>query len=171
MTIARIQQSIEGVARFLSEHPEKARVIDKAAVATLQGGLSCRAEGPNGAALVSDMPKSVGGSGAAPTPGWFLRAALASCDATVIAMRAAQLGVSLDRLEVTVDSVSDDRGIFGLGDDIPAGPQGMRIRVVVAAAGASPGQLREIVEWAEAHSPVGDAIRRAIPTTMEIEVP
>jgi len=35
--------------------------------------------------------------------------------------------------------------------------------------GCSRGQLRQIVEWAEAHSPVGDALRRAIPSSMEIE--
>jgi uncharacterized OsmC-like protein len=142
---------------------------DAAAVATLEEGLRCRAEGPNGAALFSDMPESIGGGGSAPTPGWLLRAALANCDATVIAMRAAQLGVALTRLEVTVESDSDDRGMFGLGDGIPAGPQAMRIRVVIAAEGASAGQLRQIVEWAEAHSPVGDALRRVIPMSMAIE--
>ena len=167
MTIARIQQSIEAVTRFFSDYPEKGRVVDKAAVATIQDGLICKAVGPNGAVLISDMPKSVGGGGA-PTPGWLLRAALANCDATVIAMRAAQLGIVLTKLEVTVESISDDREMFGLGQDIPPGPQSMRIRVVIAADGSSPEQLRQVVEWAEAHSPVGDALRRAIPSSMEI---
>lgn len=170
MTIAQIQQSIEHVAKFFSEHPERGRSTDKAAVATIQEGLRCKAEGPNGAVVISDMPKGIGGGGAAPTPGWFLRAALANCDATVIAMRAAQLGVVLTKLEVIVDSVSDDRGLLGLGDGIPPGPQSMRIRVVMAADGAAPEQLRQIVEWAESHSPVGDAVRRAIPSSMEIEI-
>lgn len=116
------------------------------------------------------MPKGIGGGGAVPTPGWFLRAALANCDATVIAMRAAQLGVVLTRLEVTVDSVSDDRGILGLGDGIPPEPQSIHIRVAIAADGAASEQLRQIVEWAESHSPVGDALRRAIPSTMEVEI-
>ncbi len=113
MPIVQIRQSIEGVIKLYSEHPEKALSTDKAAVAVIQEGLRCKAEGPNGAVLVSDMPKGVGGGGAAPTPGWFLRAALANCDATVIAMRAAQLGVVLTRLEVTVDSDSDNRGLLG----------------------------------------------------------
>lgn len=168
MSQTRIREAIANVTRFFSEHPEKGRITDKAATATVVEGLSCRAEGPNGAVLVSDMPKSVGGGGAAPTPGWFLRAALANCDATVIAMRAAQLGVTLTRLEVTVDSVSDDRGIFGIGDGIPPGPQSIRVRVQIAADGATHEELRQIVEWAEAHSPVGDALRRAIPTQTEI---
>lgn len=170
MTITQIRQSIEGVSKFFAEHPEKARTTDKAAVATIQDGLLCKAEGPNGAVLVSDMLKGVGGGGIAPTRGWFLRAALANCDATVIAMRAAQLGLALTKLEVTVDSVSDNRGMFELGQDIPPGPLRMRIRVVIAADGCSREQLWQIVAWAEAHSPVGDAVRKAIPSSMEIEI-
>jgi uncharacterized OsmC-like protein len=168
MTLSRIRQSIEGVTRYFSEHPDKGIATDAAAVATLQDGLVCRAEGPHGAVLVTDMPKSVGGSASAPTPGWFLRAALANCDATVIAMRAAQLGVGLTRLQVSVDSVSDNRGMFG--DGVSAGPQSVRIRVQISADGTTPEQLCQIVEWAEAHSPVGDAIRRAVPSTMEVQV-
>jgi uncharacterized OsmC-like protein len=170
MTIAQIHQSIEDVIKLYSEHPEKALSTDKAAVAVIQGGLRCKAEGPNGAVAITDMPKGIGGGGAAPTPGWFLRAALASCDATVIAMRAAQLGVVLTRLEVTVDSHSDDRGLLGVGDAVPPGPLSMRVHVLIAADGVSPEQLREMVEWAESHSPVGDAVRRGIPSSTEIDI-
>ena len=170
MTMAQIQQSMEGVIKLYAEHPEKALSTDKAAVAVIQEGLRCKAEGPHGAVLVSDMPKGVGGGGAAPTPGWFLRAALANCDATVIAMRAAQLCVVLTRLEVTVDSDSDNRGLLGVGDSAPAGPLSMRVHVLVAADDAPPELLRQIVHWAESHSPVGDALRRAIPCITAIEI-
>lgn len=98
-----------------------------------------------------------------------MRAALANCDATVIAMRAAQLGIELTKLQVTVESTSDDRGMFGIADGIPAGPQSMRVLVEIDADGVSPDQLQEIVRWAEKNSPVGDAIRRAIPLTMTIQ--
>jgi hypothetical protein len=42
------------------------------------------------------------------------------------------------------------------------------MRVVIGAAGASPGELRAIVAWADRHSPVGDALRRAIPVEIEV---
>lgn len=171
MTMAEIRQSIDNVVKFFEANPEKGRVDDSPAVAVVEEGLRCRASGPRGAVLVSDMPGSVGGGGNAPTPGWLLRAALANCDATVIAMRAAQLGVSLRLLEVTVDSQSDDRGLFGVGGgSVLPGPASMRVRVRIAADGVPPEQLREIVEWTEAHSPVGDAMRRAVPLTTEIEI-
>jgi uncharacterized OsmC-like protein len=110
--LSQRQQSIYELTTFLSEHPDKCRHPDKAASAVVEEGLRCRAEGPSGATLISDMPKSIGGGGATPTPGWFFRAALATCDTTVIAMRAAQLGVTLTTLAVTVESESDDRGLL-----------------------------------------------------------
>src|SRR5215472_7071597 len=59
--------------------------------------------------ILTDMPAAVGGGGSAPTPGWLLRPAHPSCDATMIAMRAAEFTITLHRLEVTVGSPSDDR--------------------------------------------------------------
>lgn len=168
MSTDHIADSIEEAIEYLSEHPDQARYTDSPATAVVEG-LRSRVEGPDGAVVVSDMPEGVGGTGAAPSPGWLLRAAIASCDATVIAMRAAQEGITLEHLEVTVDSESDDRGLLGMDDSVPAGPLSSRIRVRVAAEGVSAERLREIVEWADHHSPVSDAVRRAVPTTVEVE--
>ena len=87
----------------------------------------------------------------------------------MIAMRAAELGITLQRVEVTVDSESDDRGLLGLDDAVPAGPLNSRVRVQIAAEEIDSERLRELVEWADRHSPVSDAIRRAVPTTVEFE--
>lgn len=170
MSIKHIRESLGQVATYFAEHPQDALSQDKPAVAVLESGLRCRADGPNGATLVSDMPAPVGGNASAPTPGWFLRAALANCDATVIAMRAAQLGIVLSRLEVTVGSESDNRGLFGVSEAVPPGPLSMRVNVRIAAEDASAQQLHELVEWAEKHSPVSDAVRRAVPVTTEVTV-
>lgn len=168
-TEEHIGHSIENAIGYLTEHPEESRSTDSSATAVIEG-LRSRVEGPNGATLVSDMPKGVGGEDSAPSPGWLLRAAIASCDATVIAMRAAQEGVELSTLEVTVDSESDDQGLLGMDDSVPAGPLSTRIRVKIAAEGVQPEKLREIVEWADRHSPVSDAVQRAVPTTVDIEI-
>ncbi|HEY5639579.1 MAG TPA: OsmC family protein [Dehalococcoidia bacterium] len=167
---ADIRDSIQNVLAYLTEHPQEARYTDKPATALVEDGLRCRATGPAGEVLLSDMPTAIGGGEAAPSPGWLLRAALANCDATVIAMRAAQQGVALTTLEVVVDSESDDRGLLGIDDSVPAGPLSVRTRVRIGAHGVAPDKLREIVEWAESHSPVADAIRRAIPPAVEITV-
>ncbi len=71
-----------------------------------------RVSGADGASLVTDMVTGIGGGGSAPSPGWMFRAAYASCVATLIAMRAAEEGWTLEALEVSIDSESDDRGIL-----------------------------------------------------------
>lgn len=163
-----IAESIAGAVEYLAANPGKARYTDSPATAKIDG-LRSTVSGPDGATLVSDMPTGIGGAASAPTPGWLMRAALASCDATLIAMRAATEGITLDTLEVTVDGESDDRGLLGMDNQTPAGPLHTRVRVRIAAQGVDSAKLREIVEWADQHSPVGDAIRRAVPTTVEVE--
>lgn len=170
MSVIHIQQSIEKQITYLSEHPDKSHHSDKAATAVVEEGLRCRAEGPSGATLVTDMPKAVGGEGSAPTPGWYFRAALATCDTTVIAMRAAQLGVTLTTLAVTVESDSDDRGLLGMDDTITAGPFSVRTYIRIGAEGVAPERLQEIVTWAQAHSPVANTIYRAVSSKTEVEI-
>ena len=169
MQTDHIRQSIDMAIGFLSENPEKARYTDRPATAIVDG-LKAQVTGQHGETLVSDMPRSVGGGGSAPTPGWFLRAAIASCDATLIAMRAAQEGIEVTELEVTVTSESDDRGFLGMDDSLPAGPITAQVHVKIAGEGIAAEKLHEIVEWAERHSPVSDAVRRAVPTNVVVEV-
>lgn len=165
----KIREALAGVVQHFEQHPELGPSTDSTAAAVWQGGLRIQARGPNGATLVSDMPAVVGGAGESPTPGWLLRAALANCNASMIALRAAQTGITLTRLEVTVDSDSNDRGLLGLAE-VPPGPLRVRAHVRLAADGASAEQLQALVDWAEQHSPVADALRRAVPlgTTVEI---
>ena len=165
---AAIKATIESRVGYLHEHPERARVVDKAAIAVLDGGLRCRLSTAEDPVTASDMPTQVGGDASAPTPGWFMRAALAACDATTIAMRAARLGVQLDTLEVSVESETDSRGLLGMDDSVPAGPLSMTTRICIGAAGADPAQLRQIVDWALAHSPVADAVKRSVSVRVDV---
>jgi len=83
-------------------------------------------------------------------------------------MEAAHDGVELTGLEVTVDSESDFRGILGVDDPVRPGPLAVRVRIQLASSNASQDQLREIVERAETHSPVRDALARVLPMATEI---
>jgi uncharacterized OsmC-like protein len=163
-----IRSAILGASEYLTQHPEEARSTDSAAIATIVDGLVAQVTGPSGASIRTDMVPSVGGTATAPSPGWLLRAAEASCVATLIAMRAAVLGITLDELEVTVDSESDDRGILGLDDGVPAGPLSGRVVVRLTSAGADPATLEEIARWGVKHCPVCDAVERSVPVTTEI---
>lgn len=165
-----IRAAIDGASAYLAAHPDEARYTDSVAIARVTAGLRMRVTGPTGEELVTDMPGAVGGGGSAPSPGWFLRAAVAACVASLAVMRAAQLGITGFGCEVEVDSESDDRGILGLDDEVPGGPLSVRIGLRVSAAEAGPDLLREVGDWAVLHCPVSDALRRAIPTTIKVEV-
>ena len=166
--MTEIRESILNVRSALASKPDAGPAPDRPAVAVMMDGLRCRAEGGDGWAVLTDMPAPVGGGGTAPTPGWLIRAALASCAATTIAMRAAELGVALTELEVTAESRTDLRGLLDVGDGVEPGPVGALLRVRLAADDADERRLEELVEWADSHSPVGDCVRRAIPVELEI---
>ncbi len=170
MSVEHIQNSVKDVIAYLKENPKDALSNDPPITAVMENGLRCRATGEGGETIVTDMPEAIGGSGTAPSPGWLFRAALATCGATRIALRAAELGITLDRLEVTADGVSDDRGLLGLDKSVPAGPLSLRTRVTIGAAGVDKKVLREIVEYALVHCPVADGCRRAIPSNVEVKV-
>jgi uncharacterized OsmC-like protein len=167
MSNAKIRDALANAVAYLSTHPKEARYTDSPATAVLESGLAVTVTGPDGMSVGTDMPKSVGGGNAAPSPGWLLRAAQASCLATLIAMRAAQQNLEPGRIEVVVDSESDDRGILGMDDSVPAGPFSSRARVRIGPSRLPEEQLTALVRWAETHCPVQDAVRRAIPCTVE----
>jgi len=168
MGAAEIRTAIEAASAYLADHPDEARSTDSAATATVVDGLVVRVTGPGGASLTTDMVPSVGGTSSAPSPGWLMRAAEASCVATLITMRAAMLDITLDTLEVTVDSESDDRGLLGIDESVPAGPLSGRVAVRLTSSGVDPGTLDEIAHWGVAHCPVCDALERAVPITVEV---
>ena len=170
MPSKEIRRALSTAGEHYSAHPEDAKSEDKPARATLVSGLRISVEGPGSWSLATDMPTALGGEGSAPSPGWLRRAAQAACEATMIAIAAAREGISLDRLEVTVGSVSDDRGMLGLSDEAPAGPTDSWAQVTISAKGVPHERLRQVVEWAEAHSPVTDSLQRAVPHTLKVDI-
>ena len=164
-----IRNAIEQASSYLAENPEAATATDSAATAVREDGLRFRIEGP-WSALASDMSKSVGGDASAPSPGWLLRAALAACDATLVAMEAARDGIELTDLQVSVESATDFRGVLGVDPTVHPGPLSMQVAYRLAATNATEDQLRAIVQRAESHSPVRDALAREVPMTSDIAI-
>ncbi len=156
-----IAAKLASVRNLLEEHPERAVTEDSPAVATLGANLRCEVRGPQDAVITTAMPRGLGGDGSAPTPGWYLRCAIASCAATSIALRAAELGVVLDSLEVRVNSTSDSRGLLGSADVRPGLLEAHMI-VTVSAPGARPDQVDQLVMNADLGSPVGESLRNSV---------
>ena len=169
MSTPRIREAIDKLAGIFAANPEKAKVKNTPATARLSEGLKCEVTGPNGERVITDMPQGVGGTATGPNPSWLLRSGMASCTATVIAMRAAKLGVNLTSLEVTVESESDQRGMLGLDDNVSAGLGAFRMKVKIAGD-APAAKLKALVEWADGHSPVGCTVKEAPACALEVEV-
>ena len=170
MTAETIREAMARLSASIAAEPGKAKAKNVPATARLREGLQCELTGPYNERLVTDMPPAMGGAAAGPNPGWLLRGALASCTATVIAMRAAKEGIALQTLEVTVETDSDLRGILGMDDGVSARHAVVRMRVRIGAPGVSREALRELVEWAEAHSPVSCTVKEAPACSLEVEV-
>ena len=164
-----IGKAVESVEQYLQTQSEPGPRADVPATATIVDGLKCRIESPDGTAIHTDMPKSIGGSASANSPGWHLRAALASCDATLLAIRAARLGLKLNSIEVRVEATSDGRGMF-LDEGVLPGSSEMCLYFKIAATDVSREAIEALVHWVEQHSPVGSDVSRAVDLRSEIEL-
>jgi len=154
-----IHEALARAAAVFAARPTQAVSPDVPAKARWSGGLECELSGPAGAQVRTGMPRSLAGRADAPTPGWYLRAAQASCLTTVIALRAAETGLVLRELEVEYGSESDARGILGLPGARAVGPLRATVRVRISADHAGEPLLRELVHWAFEHSPVAASMR------------
>jgi uncharacterized OsmC-like protein len=168
--MSSIGDAVASAIAYLSEHPDEARYRDSSARARLGDGLRVDVSGPGDEELRTDMPRAIGGSASMPSPGGDFRAAAAACVASLIGIRVAMLGVELpaDAVEVTVDSESDDRGILGLDESIPAGALSMRVQVSLAGGSVDRSTFESVVSWAVDHCPVTDTARREVPIEIEV---
>jgi len=153
-----VRQAVEKTSNLFESEPGKAKVKTPPVTASLSSGLAFRLNGTRGE-VQTDMPPPMGGRASAETPGWHMRAGLAACIAAMIATRAAQLGITLDLLEVTILSEVDYRGVLGLDDSVVPAMTNLRPEIKISAAGVPQAVLSEIVRWGEEHSPVARTIK------------
>ncbi|HUN71907.1 MAG TPA: OsmC family protein [Steroidobacteraceae bacterium] len=175
MAAERIAAALARLEAALRQHPAFGLHEESPAVTRWQGGTKFITSPPGGGPeVLTDLPQQMGGDGEGVTPGWPVRAGLAACVATVIALHAASQGIELTSLEVAVGGRADVRGILGMADEqgktVSAGPTEMRLEVKIAAAGVSRERLQALVEQANRCSPASSALRQAVPLNLRIEV-
>jgi len=174
MAAQDIAAALQRAVTIFRQRPEAALHPDAPAAARWEGGTRVAARHANGARVQTDMPSELGGSGDQVTPGWLLRAGLASCLATRIVMAAAAEGIELTDLEVSASSRSDARGMLGMADAaggaVFPGPRDLELRVRIAGHAASAEDLRRLVERSHRVSPNSAAIESALPIALAIEV-
>jgi len=174
MSMQAMAAAMQRIESVLERRPEKGLHDDAPATASWQGGTRVLSRHGNGTEVATDMPAEFAGNGDGVTPGWLFRAGIAACATTSIALQAARQGIGLTRLEVKACSRSDLRGVFAMtdvqGEPVPAGPLDVELSVRITADGVAADRLRALVESACKCSPIPDAVRRATPLTVRVDV-
>jgi uncharacterized OsmC-like protein len=170
-----IATALKRVEAVLLRSPKTGLHADAPATARWNGGTRVTASHENGTQVSTDMPTEVGGEGTSVTPGWYMRAGLASCLTTTIAMQAAVAGIELSVLEVTATSRSDFRGLLGMTDSegrrVSAGSQDVQLHVRIAAKdGTTAEHLRALVARSQGYAPISTAVKNETPIELSIEV-
>lgn len=174
MTTQDVALALQRAEKVFRRRPKTGMHDDAGATARWQGGTRIVSNHANGTQVATDMPAELGGSGDKVSPGWLFRAGLASCAATTIVMAAAAEGIELKSLEVFASSRSDTRALLGMADAdgklVPAGPSDLQLQVRISADGVGPARLRALVEEGCRRSPIPNAVLKAVPMALHIDV-
>jgi uncharacterized OsmC-like protein len=130
-------------------------------------GLSCETREGDWV-FKADMPKQVGGSETASSPGALGRAALGSCLAIGYMLWASKLDVAIDSLEVEIQADYDDGALF---DTSQAHPGYLEIRYLVRIKSpASTDEIENLLNIGDQHSPYLDVFSRAQSCVRQVEL-
>ncbi len=169
-----LASALQRAETVLRRRPALGLHEDAPGTARWVGGTRVVASHLNGTEVQTDLSPEVGGSGDRVSPGWLLRAAIASCLATRIAMEAAAQGIELDAIEVVAKSRSDTRGLLGMTDEqgaaIPAAPRDLQVFIRVVAQSVAPERVHALIARAQGSSPVSGALAHAVPLDLHVEV-
>ncbi|HEY1841788.1 MAG TPA: OsmC family protein [Mycobacterium sp.] len=125
------------------------------------------------APMLVGEPPALLGDDAAPNPSETVLAALGSCVAVGLLANATHRGISLAKIEVTMEADIDISAVWGVGDtpdDKVLGFSAVRCHVTLASD-ADPAVLQEIHDTAIQWSPVVNTLRRpaTVDSTLAIE--
>ncbi len=162
----RIREAFERNRKAVELRPSLAHSTSRVTCRTIDG-VTC--EVTDGTTkMIADEPESEGGDGRGPTPGFFIRAGLASCCAMCYVTCAARLGVPIESIEVEVESDFDARGILGLAD-VPHGFTAVRYIVKVQSA-APEADIHKVIEAGDEMGAMLEVVRDPVPVKREVRI-
>jgi len=119
--------------------------------------------------VVIDEPEAFGSTNAGPTPLEMMMAAFAACQEVTYRLHATLLDIPLEKVSVSISGAVDQRGLFGVSDDVPSGLQDVRVSVSLVSS-ASAEQIARLNAAVDKYCPVLDSLRRPTETTTEVSV-
>lgn len=160
--------------RYLRD-PEAAPVVLR-----VTGGASDLADPLHCAVVPVDVPAvqirsgahpGVGGVGDVPCSGELLLASLAACQEITLRMVAANMGIELEELEVSVEGDWDPRGTLAMGAQYPVGLTGIRCTTRVVVRQDERGDRAErLLRSAEKYCVILDTLRGGVPVESAFSV-
>ncbi len=117
--------------------------------------------------LVADEPEVLLGLDQGPNPVEYLLTGLAGCLTSSLVYHAAAKGIKLRAVESRLEGDLDLRGFLGLSKDVPVGYQEIRVYFKIDAD-LSEQEKQELIEMAQAYSPVFNTVSR--PTTVKVQL-
>ena len=118
--------------------------------------------------LTADEPPLLLGGDRSANPGELLLHALAACVTSAIAYHAAARGITIRRLESTVEGDVDLRGFLGLDPSVRNGFGNIRMRFGIQAD-VPDSELQALVALGPTFSPVYDSVTRGLPVEVTAE--
>ena len=161
-----IQSSQLAVIKRLEADPDSARNTLRTS-GRVTRGLGCTVTQGKFSATM-DLGPAMGGQATGPSPGFFARSGIVGCVAIATKMTAAREGLSLDAVDVHIETDFDDLAIFGLGDS-SAAPIEVRLNIDIQSD-EDPDVIQELVERVLEWDPWYLAIRDAQRTITHVSV-
>jgi uncharacterized OsmC-like protein len=115
----------------------------------------------------ADHPTVLVGTGKGPTPVEFLLHAIAACLTAGVVNVASARGITLHRVESTVEGDIDLLGIFGMSDQVRKGYREIRVHFTVDGD-ASAEQLQAVVDQSRSRSAVYDVLTNGTRVAIDV---
>ena len=167
MSLQVIKAAFERTVKALTARPSlgKDTGISKARVTN---GLTCTIEEGKWK-FTADMPESVGGNAAGPSPGVYGRAALGSCLAIGYMLYAAKLEVAIKSLEVEIQADYDDAVLFGV--NTIDNPGYSEVRYIITVESDEPeARILKVLNEGDLHSPYLDVFSRGQKCVRNVQI-
>jgi len=118
--------------------------------------------------LVSDEPEVLLSGDRGPNAGEYVLHALASCLTGALVYHAAARGIAVKGIATRLEGDIDLRGFLGLSKDVRRGFENIRVMFDIDADCDEAGK-RELVEMAQAYSPVFDMLSNGLPVSCGLD--
>jgi len=116
--------------------------------------------------IVNGEPPLLLGNNEGPNPGEYVLHALAGCVTTTAVLHAAARGIHVKSISTELSGDIDLQGLLDLDPAVRPGYQQITVKMDIEAD-CDDQTLDELLEFACAHSPMCDTLRRPVPVTLE----